>query len=139
MISVSSRDACLRVVEVVQGFDHRDQQFATSLAIVTDDAGLAKLLAENDLLRRQLDANSDAHRDALADLRASEERLEMALSAGDGIGTWDWDVVHDRVVADTRFARLHGIETAKAAAGMPFADFLGGMLPDDRPDRKSVV
>ena len=99
---------------------------------MTDDAARADLLAENDLLRRQLDANSGAHRDALADLRASEERLEMALSTGDGIGTWDWDVVQDRVVADPRFARLHGVDVAKAAAGMPFADVLGDMLPEDR-------
>ena len=92
---------------------------------------VTKLLAENDLLRRQLLANGAAHRSALADLRASEERLEMALSAGDGVGTWDWDVAHDRVVADARFARLYGVDPAKAAAGAPFADFLDNVDPDD--------
>lgn len=106
---------------------------------MTDDAGTATLLADNDLLRRQLDANSVAHRAALADLRASEERLEMALSAGDGIGTWDWNVVHDRVVADTRFARLHGLEAARAASGMPFADYLAVMLPEDRSTVEAAI
>ena len=90
---------------------------------MTEDA-VTKLLAENDLLRRQLLANSGAHRSALADLRAAEERLEMALSAGNGVGTWDWDVVHDRVVADPRFARLYGVDPAKAATGAPFDDFV---------------
>ncbi|MFJ6023347.1 PAS domain-containing protein [Brevundimonas sp. NPDC092305] len=59
------------------------------------------------------------------------ERLELALSAGSGVGTWDWDLVNDRVVADERFARLYGVDPEIAKAGAPIAEFFGAMHPDD--------
>ena len=65
-------------------------------------------------------------------LRDSEQRLQLALSTGRGIGTWDWDVVHDRVVADERFARLYGVDPAKAATGAPIAAFFASIHADDR-------
>ena len=64
-------------------------------------------------------------------LRESDRRLQLALSAGRGIGTWDWDVRNDRVVADERFAGLYGVDVALAAAGAPMACFFGRMHPDD--------
>ncbi len=64
-------------------------------------------------------------------LAESEERLQLALSAGKGIGTWDWDVEHDRVVADERFARLYGVDPAQAKVGAPVAAFFAAMHPDD--------
>ena len=66
-------------------------------------------------------------------LAASEERLQLALSAGRGIGTWDWDVVNDRVVADERFARLYGVPTDRAREGAPIAEFFAGIHPGDLP------
>ncbi|MBU1376247.1 MAG: PAS domain-containing protein [Alphaproteobacteria bacterium] len=65
--------------------------------------------------------------------RAADERLEAALSAGDRVGAWDWDVVADRVVADHRFASLYGVDPDKAARGAPIAAFFSGMHPEDRP------
>ena len=65
--------------------------------------------------------------------RASEERLSMALSAGRGIGIWDWDVENDLVRADERFAVLYGVEPAIAAAGAPLTEFFRGIHPEDRP------
>jgi PAS domain S-box-containing protein len=59
------------------------------------------------------------------------ERLEMALSAGGGIGAWDWDVPADRVTADDRFARLYGVDPDKARAGASIVEFFGAMHPDD--------
>lgn len=61
------------------------------------------------------------------------ERLDMALSAGSGIGAWDWDVVADRVTSDARFARLYGVDPAKAAMGAPIGEFFAGIHPDDLP------
>jgi PAS domain S-box-containing protein len=61
----------------------------------------------------------------------ADERLQLALSAGNSIGTWDWDVAHDRVRADARFASLYGIDAVRAAEGAPIADFFGGIHPDD--------
>lgn len=62
---------------------------------------------------------------------AADERLDLALSAGDAIGTWDWDVANDLVRADARFAALYGVDPAFAAAGAPIADFFAGIHPDD--------
>ena len=50
---------------------------------------------------------------------------------GNGIGTWDWDVPGNKVVADARFARLYGVDPAKAAAGAPIDDYFQAMHPDD--------
>ncbi len=66
------------------------------------------------------------------DLAETEKRLQTALSSGRGIGTWDWDVRRDRVVADERFARLYGVDPARAKAGAPIAEFFAHMHPDDR-------
>ena len=62
---------------------------------------------------------------------ASERRLQDALSAGQGIGAWDWDVQADKVVADERFARLYGVDVATAKTGAPIAEFFRSIHPDD--------
>jgi PAS domain-containing protein len=41
------------------------------------------------------------------------ERLELALSAGGGVGTWDFDIAADRVVADDRFAEIYGVDPGR--------------------------
>jgi PAS domain-containing protein len=80
---------------------------------------------------------TEVHQQAVAlrelnrELAESEERLHLALSAGDSIGTWDWHVPSDRVVADARFAALYGVEPERAKAGAPIAEFFGGIHPDD--------
>jgi PAS domain S-box-containing protein len=64
-------------------------------------------------------------------LAKSEERLQIALSAGNSVGTWDWDVPSDRVFADARFAELYGVDPERASGGAPIAAFFGGIHPDD--------
>ena len=66
-------------------------------------------------------------------LRDSEERLQQALSAGRGIGTWTWDVKADRVRSDARFALLYGVEPQEAVRGAPVATFFRGIHPADLP------
>lgn len=66
-------------------------------------------------------------------LRRSEERLQLALSSSLSIGTWDWDVVENRITADERFARLYGVDPTLAEAGAPIEAFFGGIHPDDLP------
>jgi signal transduction histidine kinase/PAS domain-containing protein/CheY-like chemotaxis protein len=66
-----------------------------------------------------------------AEMRVSEERLQIALSAGNSVGTWDWDVPSDRVFADARFAGLYGVDPERARVGAPIAEFFGGIHPDD--------
>lgn len=80
-----------------------------------------------------------ARRRGEIELRASEERLQLALSAGQGIGTWDWDVPADRIKADSRFATLYGVDAEMAAAGAPIARFFGGIHPDDLPRVQEAI
>ncbi|MES2471554.1 MAG: PAS domain-containing protein, partial [Pseudomonadota bacterium] len=65
------------------------------------------------------------------ELAESERRLQTALSAGRGIGTWDWDVSSDKVVADERFATLYGVDPDRARSGAPLGAFFGAMHRDD--------
>ncbi|WP_428150289.1 PAS domain-containing protein [Brevundimonas sp.] len=62
---------------------------------------------------------------------ATNERLQLALSAGRGVGTWDFDIEADRVVADERFAEIYGVDPVVARAGAPLSDFFQAMHPDD--------
>jgi hypothetical protein len=64
-------------------------------------------------------------------LAESEERLQIALSAGNSVGTWDWDVPSDRVFADARFAAIYSVDPERAKVGAPIAEFFAGMHPDD--------
>ncbi len=73
---------------------------------------------------------SERRRSELA-LQESREQLEQALSAGEGVGAWDWDVPTDRVKADARFAGLYGVEPGRAEQGAPVAEFFAAIHPGD--------
>jgi PAS domain S-box-containing protein len=64
-------------------------------------------------------------------LRASEERYQLALQAASGVGTWDWDIVADRVYADARYAVFHNVDPERAAEGAPLSEFTKALHPDD--------
>jgi PAS domain S-box-containing protein len=55
------------------------------------------------------------------------------------VGTWDWDVQSDRIVADARFARLVGVEAQDAERGVPVARYLAGVHPDDRARVEAAI
>ncbi|RZJ47342.1 MAG: PAS domain S-box protein [Brevundimonas sp.] len=63
----------------------------------------------------------------------TNERLEIALSAGRGVGTWEWDLVTDRVVADARFAQIYGVDPLLARDGAPLVEFFRAMHAEDAP------
>ncbi|KQS03524.1 hypothetical protein ASG11_04015 [Sphingomonas sp. Leaf357] len=72
-------------------------------------------------------------------LRRSEVALQQALSAGEGIGSWDWDVVLDEVRADARFAQMYGVDPERARAGAPIDDFFGGIHPEDKARVQATI
>lgn len=72
-------------------------------------------------------------------LRASEQRLEYALGAADTVGTWDWDVPADRVTADSRFARIYGVDPARAKEGAPIGEFFKGIHPGDLAATRTAI
>jgi PAS domain S-box-containing protein len=64
-------------------------------------------------------------------LRSSEERYQLALNAASGVGAWDWDILDDKVYADGRYATFHNVDPARAAAGLPLAEYVKALHPDD--------
>ena len=84
-------------------------------------------------------ADVTARREGERALVDSEERLQQALSAGGGVGTWDWHIPADRVTADARFARLYGVDVDLARAGAPIGSFFANIHPDDRADAEAAV
>ena len=76
---------------------------------------------------------------AEAALRASEERLQLALGASGMVGLFDWHIPEDRLFPDARFARVFGLDPERAAAGVPLGEFVQVIHPDDRPRVKAAV
>jgi len=64
-------------------------------------------------------------------LRETRARLNSTLAAG-SIGTWNWDIVNDRLTADEFTARVFSIETDTAAKGVPADVFLKAVFEKDR-------
>jgi len=63
-------------------------------------------------------------------VRQSRTRLDSTLSAGE-IGTWEFDVVHNRVWADLNLARMFGV-SPQEAEGAPLEAYLKVIHPEDR-------
>jgi two-component system CheB/CheR fusion protein len=66
---------------------------------------------------------------AEATLRENEERLRLALEAGQ-VGTWDWDVVGNRVTWSETIYRFHGLKPGEF--GGRVEDFADIVHPEDR-------
>ena len=64
----------------------------------------------------------------------AEERLQLALDAGAVAGTWFWDVAHDRFTGDRRFAQCFSLDPDRLDAGVPLADVLQSIHPEDGPE-----
>jgi PAS domain S-box-containing protein len=65
-------------------------------------------------------------------LRETRERLSSTLAAG-SIGTWSWDIVNDRLVADEFIAGLFSIAVDAAAKGLPADAYLQAVMKEDQP------
>ncbi len=65
-------------------------------------------------------------------LARSEERMSLAISGTDLVGTWDWDVLEDRVTSDDRFAALFNLDSLRAGLGAPIGEFVSAIHVEDR-------
>jgi len=62
-------------------------------------------------------------------LKESEERLRMALEAGN-IGVWDWDMVGDNLYWTENVYKIHGVE--KSTFKSTFKNYMKLIHPDDK-------
>lgn len=95
---------------------------ADQAAIALSNARLHEL--EVALLERERDESREA-------LREREQQLQLALTAG-GMGTWEWDVVTDKVYWDATQAALFGLAQRKTV--LTAAEFYAHLHPDDLPE-----
>ena len=133
------------VLQTGQGFSVTDQmlpmQRGGRIQLTHWDYSFAPIFGQNGKVLGIFNQGNEttARLSAERALRASEERLEYALGASDTVGTWDWDIPNDRVIADARFAKLYGVTREKAAAGAPIADFFNAIHPDDLPHVEKAI
>jgi PAS domain S-box-containing protein len=73
----------------------------------------------------------DRQQTLLTTLRATEERLTLALSTG-RVGVFEWDIDNDILSIDGPLARFYGVPMDVAARGLPIARFVEAIDPDDR-------
>ncbi|WP_458094282.1 PAS domain-containing protein [Roseomonas sp. WA12] len=85
-------------------------------------------------------------KEAEAALQASEalarenvQRVQLALSAGAIIGTWNWDLPTDRFTVDEAFARSFGLDPAVGRSGLSLEQVVATVHPDDKPGLVAAI
>lgn len=116
-------------------FVHRDGSFypvAFTASPVLDESG--------EPVGTVIEARNIAEEKARdAALRESEERFRFALEAAGGIGTWDWDVGTDVIHTSAQFARMYGLDPERARSGLPLAEYIAGIHPEDRARVEALI
>jgi PAS domain S-box-containing protein len=75
--------------------------------------------------------NSGACTPVPASANQAFERLRLALDAGAIIGTWIWDIAHDKVTADERFAHSFGFPLQACIEGLSLIEAMAPIHPQD--------
>jgi len=108
---------------------------------ITDQIRLEQRKLEQDKITAELEdrAKQFEHerRIAAAALEDANVRLESALEAGE-IGTWTWDIVNNRVVADKNLAVFFSVSEKDATSGQ-LEKYLGSIHPDDRERVEQLI
>lgn len=100
-----------------------------------DDRQIAILF--NDVTERRAAQERLRASEALA--RQNIERVQLALAAGAIIGTWHWDLLADRVTVDNAFAKAFALDPSLGESGLPQAQLMDHVHPDDVADLAAVI
>jgi len=127
------------VMARLEGGGTETAYFNYSLSALRDEDGsVAAVLnitpetTDRVLVQRRLVEEQDALARSEALARLNGERVQLALAAGAIIGTWNWDLPTDRFTVDAAFARAFGLDPAIGREGMPLAQIISTVHPDDR-------
>lgn len=71
--------------------------------------------------------------------RLDAERVQLALGAGAIVGTWFWDISTDKFTADDSFSRAFGLDPALSKEGIPIADVVATVHPDDQEELARAI
>ncbi|GAB6845828.1 PAS domain S-box-containing protein [Methylorubrum rhodinum] len=96
---------------------------------------VAMLIADTTARRR----SETALRESEALARANIQRVQLALAAGAIIGTWHWDIPSDRFTTDEAFADAFGLDLALGRDGVPLAEIVATVHPDDRSGLAAAI
>ncbi|MEA5465984.1 PAS domain S-box protein [Leptothoe sp. PORK10 BA2] len=92
--------------------------------------------AELEALNQQLEQEIAERRQTEVELRELSTRLDLALEAV-GIGIWDWDIIHNRLIWDDRLYALYG-STPEAFEGN-IDTWARYVHPEDRPAAEAAL
>lgn len=112
------------------------QQYEVRLATSTGDERWAELSVSRVTIDGE-PASLTIFRDITArkerdrDLQIAHAQLENALNAG-AIGTWEWSIPEDHIVAGREFSRAFGVDPGMAERGLEIADFVSSIHETDR-------
>ena len=81
----------------------------------------------------------EALRESEALARENVERVQLALAAGAIIGTWHWDLPSDRFTVDEGFARSFGLDPALGRTGIPLAQIVATVHPEDQAGLAAAI
>ncbi|HYF20809.1 MAG TPA: ATP-binding protein, partial [Ramlibacter sp.] len=122
------RDEVLGALTLFMGRSGRRHTEA-DLAFAAELANLAAPLVANARLLEQ-------HKRTEAALRLSEERLRLAVDAGQ-TGIWDWDITANRISWSDRVYDLHGLPRDQPPAGVQAWSSL--VVPEDWPRVQAAI
>ncbi len=103
-------------------FRHRDGSYRRVAWTATFDGGRVYAGGR--------DVTQDREREAV--LRDTQDFARLALTAVGGVGVWTYEVDADRFSYDAAIAALYGLDPARGPHGVPSAEFLANVHPDDR-------
>lgn len=105
----------------------RDEDGSVAAVFNITPETTGRVLVERRLAEEQAAlARSEVH------ARNNGERVQLALAAGAIIGTWHWDLPTDRFTVDDAFARAFGLDPALGREGIPLAQIISTVHPDDQ-------